>query len=104
MSNPYIDPENYAHGYNQSVENLKNKKEVVELDRLCYEVFMTEQGKKLMQIFEQRFITQPLVSPGQDKFESLCIYYEGFKQAFRLLKQSVQSHQQRIDAESLSND
>jgi hypothetical protein len=100
MTNEFIDQENYAAGYEKSAENLKNKPEVIELDRLCYEVFAhNTDGKKLLEIFEKRFLIPALVHPNNSNYPNQIIFYEGFKEAFRMLKHSVESHQQRIDAE-----
>lgn len=99
-ANEYIDQENYAEGYNKSVESLKNNPEVLELDKLCYEVFMgNEPGKKLLAEFERRFIIPALAHPNNQMYKTQCVFFEGFKEAFRMIKGSITAHEQRIEAE-----
>lgn len=102
MSNKYIEPENYYDGYNKNIDDLKNRPEVVELDKLCYEVFVkNESGKKLLELFEKRFIVPGLVRIGDPTYKESVIFYEGFKEAFRMIKGSVAAFEQRIQSERM---
>lgn len=94
--------ENYFDGYNESIEKLKNAPEAIELDKLCYAVFeSTPEGKLLMKLFDDRFLIPSMVRshPAAENFAESCIYFEGFKEAFRMIKASVFAHQQRINTE-----
>lgn len=97
--NPYINPPNYFEGYDENIENLKNQPELVSFDKLCYEVFeMTEAGKKLMAVIEERFLL-PSLAQMNNNYQISCIHAEGLKDGFRMLRQAVASHKQRIKAE-----
>ncbi len=98
--NPYIEPEDYFQGYQESIDKNKDNPEALALDKLCYLIFKKdENGKKLMELFDERFINPALVPIGSNNYESLLTYFEGFKQAFRMMKDCVKSHEQRIKAE-----
>lgn len=97
--NPYIKPENYHAGYQDSIDKLKEMPEIVEFDMLCHLVFETENGKALIAEIEKRYLLPSLCSPASDQYKTMVIYTEGFKEAFRMLKACVMSHDQRIKAE-----
>lgn len=97
--NPYLNPENYYDGYNQSIDNMKDKPEVIEFDKLCHLVFKNENGNALMNEIEKRYLLPALCSPTAANYPNLVIYMEGFKEAFRLVRQCILSHDQRIKAE-----
>jgi hypothetical protein len=98
--NPFLEPENYYEGYQQSIETLRNKPEAIELDKLCYYVFSTEDGKKFLQEVTERFLIPGFIHPQAPNMEQAAIYYEGFKEAFRMIRNCIRSHEQRIQAES----
>lgn len=99
--NPLLQPEDYAKGYKDSVEKLKNDPKLIQMDRLCYEVFQTEMGKKLMSIIEERFLIPSLANRESPTYPVMTIWQDGFKDAFRFLRQAITSHQQRIEAEAV---
>lgn len=99
--NPYIEPENYFSPYQESLDKLKDNPEALALDKLCYLTFVSSaHGKKLLELFEERYIMPSLVPVGSPDYASLVTFYEGFKEAFRLIKMSIKSHEMRIKAES----
>ena len=98
--NPYLEPENYYQGYQDSIDNLNNKPEALEMDKLCYLVFSTDEGKRLIEEFKSRFIMPGFVHPGSDNAATSAMYYEGFKEAFRMILSCIKSHDQRIQAQS----
>tara|TARA_R110000823_G_scaffold315159_2_gene445939 strand:+ start:830 stop:1150 length:321 start_codon:yes stop_codon:yes gene_type:complete len=100
--NPYLKPENYYAGYEEGMEKLKNKPEALEMDKLCYFVFNTEEGKRLMSEIVDRFLLPGFIHPNGTNLEYAAIYYEGFKEGFRMLRNCVKSHEQRIAAENLN--
>ena len=98
-TNPFLQQEDYFDGYQKKIEELKHRPDVVELDKLCYLVFSSEEGKKLMNEFVDRYLMPGFVNPGAPHPGQAALYYEGFKEAFRLIRGSVKAHQQRIEAE-----
>lgn len=98
--NPYIEPENYFDGYQDSIDKMKERPEFVEYDKLCHLVFSTPDGKHLMKEIERRYLLPALCSPAAQNYQTMVIYTEGFKDAFRSIKSVIQSHEQRIKAEN----
>lgn len=98
-TNPYLQPEDYFEGYQKKIDELKTRPDVVELDKLCYMVFQTDDGKKLIEQFVERYLLPGFVNPGAASPGHAALYYEGFKEAFRLIRGSVKAHEQRIEAE-----
>jgi hypothetical protein len=101
--NPYLEPENYYEGYQKSIDDLKNKPEAMMMDKLCYQVFSTVEGKKLISEFTERFIIPGFIHPTARNIQYSSVYYEGFKEAFRMIRACIKSHEQRIEAESLKS-
>lgn len=97
--NPYLKEENYFEGYQQKIDELKNRPDVVELDKLCYMVFSSEDGQKLLNEFVERYLLPGFVNPAAANLGHAALYYEGFKEGFRLIRGSIKAHQQRIEAE-----
>lgn len=97
--NPFLKQEDYFDGYKQKIDELKYKPEIVELDKLCYLVHQSEDGKKLLNEYMERYLLPGFVNPAHPNARDAALYYEGFKEAFRLIRGSVKAHQQRIDAE-----
>lgn len=99
--NPFIDIPNYYEGYQTSVEELKNRPELIEFGKLCYEVLhVNESGKRLMELLEERYILPGIVRPDNPKYEIACVWAEGFKEAFRLLKRNIETHGNYIKSET----
>lgn len=96
MSNPFIDPQNYYEEYQPS----EPPKDGVALDELCWHVFNTEDGKKLLDIIKERFIIMPTPGPVNENYPNMCVFYEGFREAFRQIIGSVQSYQSKKDFEA----
>lgn len=101
-TNPFLQQENYFEGYQKKIEELKHRPDVVELDKLCYMVFSSEDGKKLLNEFVERYLLPGFVNPGIAEAGQAALYYEGFKEGFRLIRGSIKAHQQRIEAEKQS--
>ncbi len=97
--NPLLQPENYMAGYQESIDELKNRPELVSMDKLCYELFaMTDLGKKFMEVVQETFIDPPLADRNAPDFTIKVIWAEGVKDAFRTIKMHMKSHEQRIKA------
>lgn len=101
-TNPYLQPENYFEGYQKKIEELKQRPDLVQLDMLCYLVFSTDDGKKLLNELTERYLLPGFVNPGLPDPGQAALYYEGFKEGFRLIRGSIKAHEQRIDSEKLS--
>lgn len=101
--NPLLQRENYFQGYNDSIEDLKNRPELLEFDRLIFEVHNTEQGKKLMEEYEKRFLIPALADRSSPTYKQLLIWADGFKDAFRFLKSTIMAYEERIKAEVNKN-
>lgn len=97
--NPYLQQEDYFAGYQKKIDELKTRPDVVELDKLCYMVFKTEDGKNLLNEFVERYLLPGFANPNAANPGEAALYYEGFKEAFRLIRGSVKAHEQRIEAE-----
>ena len=67
--NPYIEPENYFEGYQDSIDSLKGNPDLVEFDKLCHLVFMTPDGKQLMEEIEKRYLLPALASPMNNNYQ-----------------------------------
>ena len=103
MSKNEFDNENYFDGYDESIDDLKSKPDTVQIDKLCYLVFETPDGKKLSDEFESRFVIPSLANRSSGNYSEDLIYCEGFKDAFRYIKTCITSHRQRIAAENEKN-
>ena len=101
--NPFLQRENYFEGYNESIEALKGKPELVELDKLCYETFSTEMGKRFIQYADEHWLLPATVDWSAPNYERLLVRDEGFRYAFRMIKHFIKSHEQRIKAEVNKN-
>lgn len=99
QSNPLLEPENYAAPYNKSINDLKNQPEVVAFDRLCYEVFdANETGRKFLEFAKERFLIHSQITKGNPNYQLDVIWQEGFRDAYRMIINHIQSHRQRIKA------
>jgi hypothetical protein len=100
--NPYIAPQNYLSGYQDSLNQFQETANQIELDRLCFEVFVAnETGRKLMEVIKSRYIhTATPFKIGPD-YKYACIYYEGLRQAYRGLEELAMSYKHRKEHEAL---
>lgn len=99
--NPFLKQENYFEGYQKSIDDMKYRPELIEFDKLCYSVFKSKDGKKLMEMIVERFLLPGFVDPSAKNPGDAALYFEGFKNAYRILKNCVQSHELRIKSESM---
>lgn len=99
--NPYLEPTNYMEGYQESLDSFLNSPDRLELDQLMYHVLgKTDDGKKLLEIFRDRFLTAK--TPGQinGNYHHACIYHEGYRDAFRYIIMMVESYKNRKEFEA----
>lgn len=102
--NPFLEPENFYEGYQENIDKLRNNKQAIELDKLSYLVFSTEDGKKFMNEITERFLIPGFVHPNSPGVRDAAVYYEGFKEAFRVIRNCIRAHEQRIEAESIKTE
>lgn len=96
--NPLLQPEDFMAGYKDSIEDLKNKPELVAMDKLSYEVFSTDSGKKWIENIKNNYLLKASSDPSHPNFKDLVVWMDGFKQFGRMILEQIHSHQQRIDA------
>jgi len=96
--NPILQQENYFEGYQKSIDELKNHPELIAFDKLCYETFNTEMGKKFLEIVKERFLIPNMVNRESANYRDLIIWADGFKDFPRMILQNILSHEQRIKA------
>lgn len=94
--NPFIEPQNYYENY----ETSTTAEQGIPLDELCWHVFNTEDGKKLLEIIKERFLIMPAPGPVNENYPVMCTFYEGFREAFRQIVASVNSYQTKKDYEA----
>ena len=97
--NPLLEPEDYFAGYKDSIDGLKNNPEIIEFDKLCFELFsQNDLGKRFLELVTQRYLIPAMATPGKPTYQLDVMWAEGFKDFGRMLVSSVRSHQQRIMA------
>jgi hypothetical protein len=97
QDNPYLKVENPYEEYEKSqANNLKNKhsQDMLKVQRLCYQVFNTDDGKELYKELESKFLLQSLYNPIQPEASNLAMYWEGFRDCIRSIKQMCDMHAQ----------
>ena len=98
-TNPFLQDTNPYEGYEKSINELKSKPESVEFDKLCYLTFRTEEGKRLLELYKDRFLYPGFIHPNSPNARDGALYFEGFKEGFRMTMNSIRAHEQRIAAE-----
>lgn len=99
--NPILQQENYAKQYQQNIDALKNQPHIIELDKLCYEVFEHfEPGKRLLEIAKERWLIPALADKRSPTYKTELVWAEGFKEFIRFVLASIIAHKQRIAAGS----
>jgi hypothetical protein len=97
--NHILEPEDYFKAYRDNIEELKNNPELIEFDKLTYEVFeMNPQGKRFLELAKERYLTYALVPKGTPTYQLDVLWQEGFKDAFRGILLTIHAHKQRIKA------
>ena len=100
QSNPLLEPEDYMKQYRDNVNDLKNDPNVIEFDKLIYELFeMNPQGKRFLELFTERYLIPGVAHPDSPTFQIKVIWGEGMKEFGRIIISSIRSHQQKTNAE-----
>ncbi len=97
--NPYLQQEDYLAGYQENIERLKNNPALISFDKLCYEVFNTEMGKKFIDLIKERYLLPSLAHYTETNYKNVILWGEGFKDFPRMILNCIRSHEQRIKAE-----
>lgn len=97
--NPYIMGEDYLRQYKESAEKLREDKNVIDFEKLCYKVFTTDDGQKLLSYITDNFLLSPTRGAFGQGFADACIYNEGMRQAYRLFIISINSFKERMKAD-----
>lgn len=96
--NPLIEQYNYWQPYQESIDKLKQSHpETVQFAKLCYQVFETDAGRKLMETLEQKYLIPTMVKVGCSGYETFSVYSNGFKDALLLLRNAVIQHKLYIN-------
>lgn len=96
-NNPFLQAEDYFKPYQDKIKDLRNQPEVIEFDKLCFELFeMNPSGKKFLELIKEKYLLLGLVQKGTPTYQIDVLWQEGFKDAFRMLVMAIVSHKQRI--------
>jgi hypothetical protein len=99
--NLLVGQEDYWEGYRTNFDANKKQADYIELDKLCFEVFgKTEDGKKLLEYFKEFMILPSTPASKIMNYDHCCIYYEGYREAYRQLIQLTKSYVIKKEAES----
>jgi hypothetical protein len=97
--NPLLQPENYHAGYQEKIDELKNRPEAFQLEKMCYELFESyELGRKFIEHVTDNILLKPNGDPETPHYSNKNIWGEGFKAFPLMIMQLVSSHKQRIQA------
>lgn len=92
----YMGNENYAEGYNENMRQNYDE-EGYKIEEVCHKLFrQNEDGAELMKQITERYLIPALALPSNPNYKTLCPYFEGFKEAFRMLIRSADLHEMRI--------
>lgn len=94
--------ENYWAPYQKGIADLRNNPEVIEFDKLCYELFEhQETGRKFIQIIKDNYLIPALAMHGSQTYQIEAVWAEGYKDAWRKVIHAITSHKQRINHEGI---
>ena len=101
QNNSILEPEDYFKQYKENINRMKNDPHVIEFDKLVYELFkLNEQGRRFMDIITKRYLIPALAKPGTATYQLDVMWAEGFKDFARMILMAIQSHDQKILAET----
>lgn len=99
-ANPHITIPNPFEDYQKSLEQMNVMfPELQEISRICYEFFlMSHDGKKLWELLEDKYIMGNNVNPMLPNSEIIAMYWTGFTDCLKFLRQQGLAHKQRVNA------
>ena len=97
-NNPHIQIPNPYEAYNESMDNLaKENPELLEIGRLCYEIFlMNEDGKRLFEVLQERFLFSTLTNPLAPSASNCAIYWSGYTDCIKFFRANALEHKKRV--------
>jgi hypothetical protein len=99
LHNPLLERENFFKGYQEKIEELKDKPETIQFEKMCYELFEThELGRKFMEHVTENILLKPNADIEKQNYENKNIWGEGFKAFPLMIRTFIASHKQRIKA------
>jgi len=97
--NPGIEIPNPYEELQGNIDKMAQENpEMLEESKLCYEVFeRNEYGKKLLKIYEDRFLFASLVNPFSVNVNESSMYWVGFTDVIKGFKRQIADHKMRIN-------
>lgn len=96
-----VGQEDYWKGYRESAANMKQDPNIIQFDKLCYHVFgMSDDGKALLNYFKEHMLFPSIPGSNTPHFDKMCMYYEGYREAFRQLIHASANYVLRKEAEA----
>jgi hypothetical protein len=94
--NPFLEVNDPFAKQRQIIQ--KHQEEVIEFQRLCFEIFhMSDMGKKLYDMMLKKYIIPSRFVPTDPQASNQALYWEGFKEGMRGLWDQGLMHQKRIN-------
>lgn len=98
-NNPFLQQENHFEGYQKKIEELKNRPEAIQFEKMCYELFEAlELGRKFMEHVTENFLLKPSADVESPNYQNKLIWGEGLKASYLMIRTMIASHKQRIQA------
>jgi hypothetical protein len=91
--------EDYFKGYQENIDKLREETELVEFDKMCFEVFNSEEGKALIEYLKEKIVLASVPHGMSESYGNSCIYYEGYREGYRQIIHAVKSYPERRAAE-----
>lgn len=90
----------YMDSYKASMKEMIESPGYIEMDALCWHVFSTADGQKLLEVFKDKIIYQGTQAKIDPSYPTTCVYMEGYRAAFRYLVEMVNAYQSKKDYEA----
>ena len=95
--NPLINPEESEMHKLYREKSNEGRQEIEQLQSLCWEVFIVSAaGKKLMEIYMEKFVMPSKFSPTDISADKLAMYWHGYKDAIRSMKDNAIAYMKRV--------
>jgi hypothetical protein len=92
--------EDYFKGYQDNIDELREKGDKFEFDKSCFEVFSaSDEGKKLLDYFLEKVVMASVPAQVDGNYGNACMYFEGYREGFRQIIHGVKSYPERKKAE-----
>lgn len=99
--NPFLVPEDYTAEYKKQVDNANKDPKTLDYHRLTYALFKSKDGEEWLDGMVERYLIPGFVNPAAVTAPHAALYYEGFKECIRMIKNAIRAHEQFIESESL---